>query len=53
MIYVRDGLTFSNENSTLGDAILRWFSSRRAARRSAGPRERGASERSKTPARRG
>lgn len=40
MIYVRDGLSFSNENSTLGDALLRWFSSRRRGRKRAAASDR-------------
>lgn len=33
MIYVRDGLSFSNENSTLGDALFRYLAERKRAKR--------------------
>lgn len=33
MIYVRDGLSFSNENSTLGDALFRLLAERRRRKR--------------------
>lgn len=29
MIYIRDGLSFSNENSTLGDALARYLARRK------------------------
>lgn len=37
MIYVRDGLTFSNENSTLADALAS-FLARRQSRKGNGTR---------------
>lgn len=40
MIYVRDGLSFSNENSTLADALARWLSNRKSQRKSAGTPKR-------------
>lgn len=29
MIHVRDGLSFSNENSTLAEALARWLDNRK------------------------
>lgn len=37
MIYIRDGLSFSNENSTLGDALFRFLAERRRRKREADP----------------
>ncbi len=37
MIHVRDGLSFSNENSTLGDALFRFLAERRRGKRDADP----------------
>lgn len=33
MIHVRDGLSFSNENSTLGDALFRYLAERKRKQR--------------------
>ena len=45
MIYVRDGLSFSNENSTLADALARWLSNRKCKRQAAGKTVRDAETR--------